>query len=128
MVYLLFSFHHTTYGYNTAGDQITAEKWSIMMDLTYLDQHRFTAVLVYDNGTEQGDWRLFPGLAIWDGKQLLVHNEAGLPDLRIPDTAFDSIMPATPELSDILGDAVYYVLLHIAALPEGDENSVALPV
>ena len=96
-----------------------------MKDLSYLQQKSFTVVLVYDDGTAQGDWRLLPGVAEWREGRLYLHSTLDIDDLLIPASAYDEIKPVTPEVRGLLGDAEYFLVMHIAPLPEDAEHITA---
>jgi hypothetical protein len=96
-----------------------------MSDLTYLQHKPFTVVLVYDDGSAQGDIRLLPGVAEWSEARVLIHPAGEVDDFIIPASVLDDIKPATPELRHLLGEAEYYVVLHIAPLPDDEKTITA---
>ena len=96
-----------------------------MPDLSYLQQQPFTVALVYEDGSAQGDIRLLPGVAEWRDPQLLIHPADGLDDFIVPPGAYQDIKLVTDELRPLLGEAAYYVVLHIAAVEDDDEHLTA---
>jgi len=94
-----------------------------MTDLSYLQQKSFTVILVYDDGTARGDWRLLPGVADWreDGC-LFLRPSLEIDDLLIPASLYEEIRPVTPEISSIFGEAEYFLLMPIAPVAEDSEH------
>ncbi len=93
-----------------------------MPDVAYLHKKPFTVVLVYDDGSELGDWRLLPGVADRCESQLYLRPALEMDGLRIPERAYEEIEPVTPDVRDIFGEAEYYLIMHVAPMPEESEK------
>jgi hypothetical protein len=93
-----------------------------MPDLTCLQHKPFTVVLVYDDGSAQGDIRLLSGVAEWNGTRVLIHSAGDGGDFIIPAGVQDEIKPVTPEFRPLLEEAEYYVVVHVAPLPDDEET------
>ena len=97
------------------------------IDITALAGRKLTVVLAYDNGEER-DLRLLPGIAqVIEGKLVLLPF-VEVAQFPVPEECYPAISPVTPELGGMLGDAEFYVMLPVPAVPDDDEDEDKITV
>ena len=88
-----------------------------MHDLSYLHNTRFAVIMVEDDGSEDGEWVMFSGIAKWRDGELFVHRGIEVPEFPIPESTFHRIKPVAAEVRNILGDADYSVTCLVGPIP-----------
>jgi hypothetical protein len=92
-------------------------------DLAYLDDQKFAAIMIDDDGVKEAEWVVLSGIAKWRDGQLFIHRGMDIPEFPIPETAWDRIKPVSPEVKHILFDSDYSVTLSVGPLPPDDDPS-----
>lgn len=91
------------------------------IDITALAGRKLTVVLAYDDGEER-DLRLLPGIAqVIEGKLMLLPF-VEVAKFPVPEECYPAISPVTPEMGDMLGDAEFYVMLPVPAMPDDEDE------
>ena len=96
------------------------------VDPAVLNGKKFTAVLVYEDGSAQGDLRLLPGVAHWRDEKLFLCPEVDIEEFLIPAHVYDEIKVVTPDFRDILGNAEYFVLIPVPPIADDDDERIQL--